>query len=378
MGYEAHNMGGTRATEQSSSNRPSRAALCMLVACVTALFAGCRSETGTPPAPKGAEVVKTAEAPGVTLRLSANSGDLALSDHLTVQIEIEAEDGITVAADSYKNALRESEHRFGFRLLGSTREESVPTGNGSLRWRYAYELEFVLPDTYELPPAGITYTDARPVEGKPKAVIESKSLETEPLTIVVRDVSDAHLSPEEMATVATPAPVELPTDWKAWWWVIPVLVTIVVISVLLLRRIRRERLVVKFVMPAHEWAQRELAALAADGLIDRGLIQQFHYRISDIVRGYVERRFDVAAPEMTTEEFLATVTSDGRFGTDITRELERFLESCDIVKYARVDPDPDGPGQLMGSAGDLVDRTKEDTARESAEGEVHRVEEHAV
>ncbi len=49
-----------------------------------------------------------------------------------------------------------------------------------------------------------------------------------------------------------------------------------------------------------------LGALAAEGLIERGQIQSFHYRISDIVRGYVERRFTVAAPEMTTEECLAS------------------------------------------------------------------------
>ena len=367
-----------RATRHNPSIRPLVAPPLAAVACAMALIAGCDSETGTAPDARRAEVVKTSEAPGVTLRLSADSSDLAVSERLTVQIDIEAQDGITIAADSYENSLRESEHRFDFRLIGSTREESVPTGHGSLRWRYAYELEFVLPETYDLPPAGITYTDARMIDGKSTPGGESTSLETEALTIVVRDSPDAQPTPEEMATVTAPAPVELPIDWRAWWWVIPVVVAIVVIGVLLLRRMRRERPEIRFVMPAHEWAQRELAALATEGLIDRGLIQQFHYRISDIVRGYVERRFHVAAPEMTTEEFLATAACDGLFGPAVTGELERFLEACDIVKYARVDPGPDGPAQLMGTAGDFVDRTKADADVAPAPSEVHRVEEHAA
>ena len=56
-----------------------------------------------------------------------------------------------------------------------------------------------------------------------------------------------------------------------------------------------------------------LPALVTEDLIARGLIQEFHYRTSGIVRGYIERRFGVSAPEMTTEEFLTAAAADARF-----------------------------------------------------------------
>ena len=195
------------------------------------------------------------------------------------------------------------------------------------------------------------------------------------LSIVVHEPADPRLPPEEMMKVTTLSPVELPVDWLAWWWVVPIAIVFIMVIILLLRRRQSARASITIVVPAHVWARRELAALAAEGLIERGEIQPFHYRISYIVRGYIERRFRVAAPEMTTEEFLATTAGDGRFGADVSNELQQFLDACDMVKYARFEPGPDEPNRLMQSAIDFVDRTRERPATPDVSG---RIEEYAA
>ncbi|MCH8149809.1 MAG: hypothetical protein IH987_17795 [Planctomycetes bacterium] len=306
----------------------------------------------------------------MTLRLSAAPGELSTAERTVVQVEIVAEDGITVSPDSYENALRESEHRFDFRFVGGRKEEARPIEGGALRWRYIFELEFVLPESYELPAASLSFADSRTTTGS-----ESQTLQTETLPIVVRESADQVLPPQEMMSVETLAPVELPIDWLAWWWVAPIFLVFLFAIVVLLRRRRRVRATVAIVIPAHEWARRELAALASEGLIERGEIQPFHYRISFIVRGYIERRFDVAASEMTTEEFLATTAGDGRFGAEVSSELQQFLQACDMVKYARFEPGPDEPNRLMQSAIDFVDRTYE---RPGAADHMARIEGHAA
>ncbi|MFH1645234.1 MAG: hypothetical protein ABIB11_02330, partial [Candidatus Omnitrophota bacterium] len=58
------------------------------------------------------------------------------------------------------------------------------------------------------------------------------------------------------------------------------------------------------IVPAHIIAYKELEALRNKQLLAKGLIKQFYFELSSIVRRYLEKRFSLRAPEMTTEEFL--------------------------------------------------------------------------
>jgi hypothetical protein len=106
------------------------------------------------------------------------------------------------------------------------------------------------------------------------------------------------------------------------------------------------------------WARQQIAALVADKLIPQGRVQEFYYRISGIVRGYIERRYEVLAMEMTTEEFLTAAATDARFGERATTELNRFLGACDLVKYARHEPASAEADALLQTAGEFVERTR--------------------
>ncbi len=89
--------------------------------------------------------------------------------------------------------------------------------------------------------------------------------------------------------------------------------------------------------PAHEVAREALDALEAAGLLERGEIKTWHIRLSDIVRVYIEGRFDVDAMEMTTGEVI-----DGLHRTDADRgavaDVRRVLDRCDLVKFAKLRP----------------------------------------
>jgi hypothetical protein len=97
----------------------------------------------------------------------------------------------------------------------------------------------------------------------------------------------------------------------------------------------------------------------ADDLVQKGRVREFYYRVSGIVRGYIERRFDIRAPEMTTEEFLASAASDRRFRTVVTEQLDCFLRACDLVKYACREPRSEESDTVLRTAGGFVERTRE-------------------
>ncbi len=65
-------------------------------------------------------------------------------------------------------------------------------------------------------------------------------------------------------------------------------------------------------------------------------IESFFVAISAIVRRYLEDRFDLRAPELTTEEFLALAGSASSLSHDHQHLLRDFLRQADLVKFAGV------------------------------------------
>ena len=68
-------------------------------------------------------------------------------------------------------------------------------------------------------------------------------------------------------------------------------------------------------------------------------VDVFYTRLSDIVRRYLEDRFQLRAPERTTEEFLYETSRNGLLSAEHKELLGRFLQECDLVKFARLQPD---------------------------------------
>jgi hypothetical protein len=90
--------------------------------------------------------------------------------------------------------------------------------------------------------------------------------------------------------------------------------------------------------PPHIWALGQLDDLLAAKLIERGMVHEFYYRLSGIVRTYIELRFGLMAPERTTEEFLVEAERSDALGWGHKDLLGEFLGACDLVKYARHEP----------------------------------------
>jgi hypothetical protein len=90
--------------------------------------------------------------------------------------------------------------------------------------------------------------------------------------------------------------------------------------------------------PADLEALRELQAIRDLGLLGQGRIAEFTDRVSDVLRSYLEARFDLPAPERTTEEFLDEVARAPVLDRDRKRFLADYLAQCDLVKFAAREP----------------------------------------
>ena len=80
--------------------------------------------------------------------------------------------------------------------------------------------------------------------------------------------------------------------------------------------------------------------------------------MSDTARFYLEERFDFRAPERTTEEFLRELAGTKLLLPDQKESLGEFLESCDLVKFAKYEPGEKELRELHYSAVRLVEETE--------------------
>ena len=73
--------------------------------------------------------------------------------------------------------------------------------------------------------------------------------------------------------------------------------------------------------------------------VRRGKIKEYYLQLSEILRNYLERRFQILAIESTTHEILRDLS-----GKEIDRPLrdllKEVLEAADLAKFAKWNPDP--------------------------------------
>jgi len=350
---------------------------CVVVTCLAAvMIGGCSGDSGDGTDRPGVStaVVRSVDEGGVEVVLTADRSELPFDERLSVSIEVVASPEVAVNWGDYLAAL--SDRPFEYRLAGETSAPVERTQDGRIRRRKDYDVEFFVPGEYELPGAHVTFVDGRGSSADGLTGVEQgdeRELVTGSFTVLVGDSLDESLSLADTDDLPIPPPVELPADpnvWRRHWWLGPVvgLVTLLV-TILILRRLARRRSeLAEAEIPAHEWARSMLAALAADDLISAGEVQEFHYRVSGVLRGYIERRFHLLAPEMTTEEFLTEASSDARFGDTHREGLQAFLTSCDVVKYALHRPDAAQCGETLEYASDYVEQTRMRDDESSGDG----------
>ena len=118
-------------------------------------------------------------------------------------------------------------------------------------------------------------------------------------------------------------------------WVVPVVVVGVIVlgfgALALwrwLRRRRRPRPLLPF-----EIALARLEEIRA--LMQPGTVREFSIAVSDIVRRYLEQRFEITATQQTTEEFLHDLLASSHAALARHRPLlSEFLHQCDLAKFA--------------------------------------------
>ena len=151
------------------------------------------------------------------------------------------------------------------------------------------------------------------------------------------------------------APVPIPNLWL-WVGFGLALLFVAALAWWLWRRRQRQPqpTVPEVIIPPHERAMARLQE--ALSLIDQP--RPFCILVSDTVRIYLEESFRLRAPERTTEEFLEELQSSPNLTYDQKQTLGEFLMGCDLVKFARYEPERTEVQGIYDAAVRLIEETQ--------------------
>lgn len=182
--------------------------------------------------------------------------------------------------------------------------------------------------------------------------------ETNPLLLSVFTVEvDTTASIKDIKPV-----IEMPMTWKDF---IPyaagllALALAVFIGLLLYRKFKKKPVITEKKipsLPAHEIALKSLAQLEEKKLWQQGQIKSYYTELTDILRTYLDHRWQVNAMEMTSDEIMQYPVIY-KLDDLIKNKLRYVFTIADLVKFAKMVTVPHENEQCMVNAYDFVNAT---------------------
>lgn len=148
-----------------------------------------------------------------------------------------------------------------------------------------------------------------------------------------------------------PRKVLPPLSWRLVGWCALGLLAALALGtglVLLVRLVARK--VREHRMSPIERAWVELDRLLRKGLPGRGRYKEFYVELTMVVRRYIQRKYGVRAPHLTTEEFFDELGRAALATPEQEARLREFLTSADMVKFAGVQATPEMADDATASA----------------------------
>jgi hypothetical protein len=286
----------------------------------------------------------------VTLRVEPS--EPVIGDPLTLFIEARAAPGVELLMPEFGEALDR------FSIVDFAPSESVDD-EGRTVARQRYTLQPSRSGPQSIPPLLVEFVDRRPGQTPAPEGEDAYELLTERLDFevasVLPDAAPLELRPArgKLPPLAAPGPPLWPFALVAL--AVAAALAPFAVRAWLAQRARARR------RSASEIARAELnELLARPRPRDADEMDAFFVELSGIVRRYVENRFGLRSPELTTEEFLEVMATAPELKDEHRGLLRSFLARADLVKFAHFVPDAAAVEESVRSAQRFLEETRDD------------------
>lgn len=278
----------------------------------------------------------------ISVKASTDSSDYLIGDHINFSLTITHSDEIGIVTPFFRDSLNK------FEIIKEFPVEKKKTGNESLL-NYKYVLSYFDSAEVTIPPIRIFF--------RTKYDTTLQSLQSDSLQLRIHKLS---VKVEEDIKDVKP-PIKIPFDWVALIIWILVCIAILIISYFLYKKYFRKTAVEevskpKILLPPHKEALMKLDQLNREQLWQKGFVKEYHTRITEIIREYFEKRFNLPALELATSEQIEYLKHIPE-AKEIISLTESFLTNADLVKFAKFIPIDGVNSEMMKQAIEIVNRT---------------------
>lgn len=289
-----------------------------------------------------------------TLKLRTSKKEISVAGQLELVLEAAVPENIEVEFPSYAASLGDFTLRDAIyappRMAGSGEKVQVI-------YHVTYLLEPYLSGTYTIPAMNVVLRDKLNTNNTTR-------VETEPVDVAVRSLLPHGADAAEIKDIKPP--LSLPPDRLRQALYAGLGLFLAAMAIVIFFYLKKRSTTLKpeeVLLRPEEIALQELDKLLAEKLLEMGRIKLFHFRISNILRHYIENRFGVKAPERTTEEFLLELSlarsSEDTLLSSHKTLLADFLTQCDLVKFAKHKPTVSESEKTVEICREFIEKTKE-------------------
>jgi len=248
---------------------------------------------------------------GVVIDVTVEPTTFTVGDSISLQIH-------AVAQKNIQLSILHDDAFGSFVVTDEATLLDVPV-EGGRQWVWAYQLDTFDASTTSIPDINLHWTDAKGQTG---------TIAIDPLPVQVATVAGDALQEMELRDLKG----TLPLFSKTGFWPFLILGGILLAGLVWITRAIFKKQ--KPTLSPHAKAMLALQDLRSS---DQD-VHAFYTSMSNIVRTYVEDRFQISAHGQTTREFLIAEKENPRLEHSDRQALADFLVAADLVKFARHEP----------------------------------------
>ncbi|MBN1983823.1 MAG: hypothetical protein JW795_19970, partial [Chitinivibrionales bacterium] len=150
------------------------------------------------------------------------------------------------------------------------------------------------------------------------------------------------------------------TPSYTWLWILCGFILLTVLFFMIRRFLKRRQQIKTDVpppKPPYEEAVEALAALEAKKYLQKGLVREYVFELSEIFKRYIERRFTVSAAEFTTEEMIEWI-GFSTLDEPLKKNSVWFFDTTHPVKFAKAIPDSACIEKLLSEVKYFLEKTR--------------------
>lgn len=290
-------------------------------------------------------------AQGFTVNASVDSTQLWIGQQTALTFEINQTQGLKIQTPVFSDVIIK-----GLDMVDPVRNDTAISPDGHLIIRQKYQITSFEDSLFLIPPFPFVSGDD---------TVWSSSLSLKVIQPFVIDTTKNQIT--DIKGVLDP-------EFNLWFWVkkyLPWLIgiwLIAAIAVLIILISRRKRhnlpLIRKPDVPAHVVAIQKLDKIKQDKLWLQDRQKEYHTQVTDVLREYIERVYEIPAMEMTSDEVLEQLVMLRTDDKSSYLALREILQLADLVKFAKWIAMTDENEHSLANAYVFVNQTKKEEKKE--------------